>query len=214
MNEVIRDSFIKIHEEDVVGRLSAEFEARHKGSLYLAHIDAESPVAKKIKELRKNSKLTPKEELLLEHKRNQLRLSGSPWDLEAAKQIVTPAAVYEEMSASEKDVVIEEETSSIGLGEISEADMKAEQDDINDVLTAKTEQDAHAAQDAAEMSERLMNDMQVTSFESQMLGHKRKTTSRQRRQPIHVWLPLTIPDIPEKGDFDVTRLRESKYFFS
>lgn len=214
MNEVIRDSFIKIHEEDVVGRLSAEFEARHKGSLYLAHIDAESPVAKKIKELRKNSKLTPKEELLLEHKRNQLRLSGSPWDLEAAKQIVTPAAVYEEMSASEKDVVIEEETSSIGLGEISEADVKAEQDDINDVLTAETEQDAHVARDAAEMSERLMNDMKVTSFESQMLGHKRKTNSRQRRQPIHVWLPLTIPDIPEKGDFDVTRLRESKYFFS
>ena len=25
---------------------------------------------------------------------------------------------------------------------------------------------------------------------------------------------VTIPAIPEKGDFDVTRLRESKYFFS
>jgi DNA-directed RNA polymerase len=32
--------------------------------------------------------------------------------------------------------------------------------------------------------------------------------------PIELWLPLKFPDIPEKGDFDVERLRESEYFFS
>jgi DNA-directed RNA polymerase len=31
---------------------------------------------------------------------------------------------------------------------------------------------------------------------------------------IQVWLPLTFPPVPKKGTWDVTRLRESKYFFS
>jgi DNA-directed RNA polymerase len=31
---------------------------------------------------------------------------------------------------------------------------------------------------------------------------------------IQVWLPLTFPPVPKKGDWDVARLRESKYFFS
>lgn len=34
------------------------------------------------------------------------------------------------------------------------------------------------------------------------------------KHQIALWLPLTLPDIPQKGDFDVTQLRESKYFFS
>ncbi|PNY23704.1 DNA-directed RNA polymerase, partial [Tolypocladium capitatum] len=216
MNGVIREAFIQIHEEDVVGRLASEFQARHKGSLYLAHIDPSSPVAKKIKELRKNSKLSPKEELLLEHKRNSLRLSGNPWDLEAAKKIVTPASVYEEMSAAEVDVAIQEDTKDIGLGEIPEGE-----DEVtiaNEVCEQMMEDDdgeidAHDSADAAGMSERLMEDMKTTHFESQITEQKRGS-SRTRRTPVPVWLPLTIPAIPKKGDFDVTRLRESKYFFS
>lgn len=33
-------------------------------------------------------------------------------------------------------------------------------------------------------------------------------------QPISVWLPMSFPDVPQKGDFDVTQLRNSDYFFS
>jgi len=236
MNGVIRDAFIKIHEEDVVGRLAAEFEARHKGSLYLAHIDPSTPVAKKIKELRKNSKLSPKEELLLEHKRNSLRLSGNPWDLEAAKKIITPASVYEEMSAAEVDVGIQEDTKDIGLGDIPEGEdemsmAKEIRDEMMEEDDGEGDAEGSSATDAMEMSERLMDDMKSTYFETQMTGQKR-SRAKARRTPVPVWLPLTIPAIPEKvslvlcrcsqarrltayqGDFDVTRLRESKYFFS
>jgi len=40
-------------------------------------------------------------------------------------------------------------------------------------------------------------------------GTKKKTHTRK----IYVWLPMTFPEVPAKGDFDVTRLRASKYFF-
>lgn len=215
MNGVIRDAFIQIHEEDVVGRLAAEFEARHKGSLYLAHIDAESAVAKKIKELRKNSKLSPREELLLEHKRLSLQLSGNPWDLETAKKIITPAAVYEEMSAAEADIVIAEETKDIGLGEISEEEAKADADEN----ASAVETESASADEAAAMSERFMEAMKVSFFEQSLTDKKKSTKKAKSAKPtkraaVPVWLPLTIPSIPKKGDFDVSRLRESKYFFS
>ncbi|KYK61347.1 DNA-directed RNA polymerase [Drechmeria coniospora] len=211
MNEVIRDSFIKIHEEDVVGRLAAEFQARHKGSLYLAHIDPSTAVAKKIKELRKNSKLSPKEELLLEHKRNQLQLSGNPCDLEAAKKIVTPASVFEEMSAGEADFSIQEDTKDMGLGEIPEGEDELSTKEIRDEMM-ESDGDAPCS-DAADMSERLMDEMKTTHFESLVRGEDKGST-KSRRTPVPVWLPLTIPAIPKKGDFDVKRLRGSKYFFS
>ncbi|KAG9252648.1 uncharacterized protein F5Z01DRAFT_625401 [Emericellopsis atlantica] len=187
MNGVIREAFIQIHEEDIIGRLAAEFKTRHHGSLYLAHIDPETPVAKKIKALRTRSKLSPKQELLLEHKRNTLKLSGNPWDLEAAKQIVTPASVYEDMAAAEADVSIKEDAAGMQLGAIPDATEEAAQD-------ALLEEDAEDA--AADAKAPVKKAAKVT------------------RSAVPVWLPLTVPEVPKKGDFDVRRLRDSKYFFS
>ncbi|KAG8410027.1 DNA-directed RNA polymerase [Metarhizium acridum] len=224
MNGILREAFIQIHEEDVVGRLAAEFEARHKGSLYLAHLDPSSPVAKKIKQLRKNSKLCPKEELVLEYKRNSLRLSGNPWDLEAAKKIVTPASVYEEMAGAEIDVSISEDTKNMGLGEIPQEEVDTDEGmtaiEMSEVMAADEDgvTDSDDPHDAAVLSKRLMENMKISHFESQIVGAKKpkKPTKgvTKRGTAVPVWLPLTIPAIPKKGDFDVTRLRESKYFFS
>jgi DNA-directed RNA polymerase len=67
-----------------------------------------------------------------------------------------------------------------------------------------------------------------TAF-AKRFSHKKPTSSTQ---DTWVWLPLTFPSIPQRvsihlhvphvrtmltskqGDFDVTRLRDSKYFFS
>ncbi|KAM0462023.1 hypothetical protein ACHAPV_002477 [Trichoderma viride] len=206
MNEVLREAFIRIHEEDVVGRLGAEFEARHQGSIYLAKIDPDTPVAKKIKELRKKSNLSPKEELLLEHKRNQLKLSGNPWDLEAAQQIVTPASIYEDMMAAEVDMDIHEDAKDIGLGAISE-------DEANNVVDEDMEAQSETSSEVLELTKRLMDEMKTSFFEAHIAKPK-ASARKQRKMPLPVWLPLTIPNVPEKGDFDVKRLRESKYFFS
>lgn len=211
MNGVIRDSFINIHEEDVVGRLSTEFQTRHKGSIYLAHINPDTPVAKKIKELRKKSKLSAQEELLLEHKRNQLRLSGNPWDLEAAKQIVTPASVYEDMQASEVDVTIAQDAADLGLGKITQEDLMQDEEEMKAMEDGEVADQDTSDNHGAEM------ELQESSFESNITGAQKATTktpTKAQKAALPVWLPLTIPAIPEKGDFDVTRLRESKYFFS
>ena len=175
MNEVLRDAFIKIHEEDVVGRLAAEFEARHKGSIYLTHIDADSPVGKKIKELRDNSGLTPKAELLLEHQRNTLRLSGKPWDLAAAKQIITPASVYEDMQASEPDLLVKQELANTKLGDIDDSS-PAEEDE--EILSEETEED----------------NTEIAAQRAQSTAKKQKS----KKATIPVWLPLTFPELPVK----------------
>ena len=207
MNSILREAFIQIHEEDVVGRLATEFKARHHGSLYMAEVPAKSEVAVKIKELRQKSKLGPEEELLLEHKRNTLKLSGNPWDLEAAKQIVTPASVYEDMVSQEDDITIKEDVRSIELGAVP---------------------DTPAAEEALASSD--------SATEADDVGGEEETAAQSRKQgaQVRIWLPLSIPDVPKKvcyqviqlttwdsklimtaqGDFDVTRLRDSKYFFS
>ncbi len=56
MNGVIRDAFIRIHSEDVIGRLASEFEVRYKGSIYLAKVDKASATGKKIVALRKGER--------------------------------------------------------------------------------------------------------------------------------------------------------------
>ncbi|KAI9152137.1 DNA-directed RNA polymerase [Paramyrothecium foliicola] len=217
MNGCLREAFIQIHEENVVGRLAAEFEARHKGSVYLAHIDPDSAVAKKIKELRANSKLSPKEELLLEYKRTSLKLSGNPWDLEAAKRIVTPASVYEEMAADEEDLMIKEDAKDLALGQIPEGEasvelVASEAESQEDHMREEGDEELASADDPASYNKQFLEDMKMSNFEIKMLRPQKRKP--KKRAPLPVWLPLTIPAIPQKGDFDVTRLRESKYFFS
>ncbi|KAG6006687.1 hypothetical protein E4U21_006762 [Claviceps maximensis] len=203
MNGILREAFIRIHEEDVVGRLAKEFEARHKGSLFLSHVDPSSAVAKKIKELRKNSKLSPKEELLLEHKRNTLRLSGDPRDLEAAKRIITPASIYEEMSGEEVDLDLEEDRNGLGLGEISSDEVTAAQAIDKAHMMDHEDHDEAAARETQEetaaYSEIIEDSMRMTAFESHMFEKPKKPAKYPKRgTPIPLWLPLTIPAVPKK----------------
>ena len=204
MNQILRDAFIRIHEEDVVGRLATEFEARHRGSVYLAHIDPKSAVAKRIRELRTKSKMSAKEELLLEYKRNSLRLSGAPWDLEAAKQIVTPASIFEEMSAADGDAEINEDANSIvGLGAITENEPDAEEDVSADVVDYEFKDEVEDVQDdsdAEHTSEGSGHDEEgekLSQFASRM--KEKAPQSPSSYQPtLQLWLPLTIPPVPKK----------------
>ncbi|KAF7563355.1 hypothetical protein G7046_g758 [Stylonectria norvegica] len=217
MNEVIRDSFIRIHEEDVVGRLAAEFNARYKGSLYLTRLDRDSAVAQKIMDLRKNSTLSAKEELLLEHKRNTLRLSGTPWDLEAAEKIVTPASIFEEMAEVAEAAVVDEDAEE-ALGAVPDSESKM----VASVLAKETQaepleenedaDDLHL--ETADFGNGLMESINMSKFEQQVVEHQPLKKSTYSKKTVDIWLPLSFPAIPKKGDFDVSQLRESKYFFS
>ncbi|KAF1854243.1 hypothetical protein Lal_00015318 [Lupinus albus] len=194
LSGVLRDAFIRIHEEDVVGRLATEFEARYRGSLYLANIPNSSPAAVKIREFRKTSKLTQREEVLLEHKRNSLLRSGNPWDIEAAKKIVTPASIVESMPASqEEDPEIKQETEDIGgLGDIPESE-----GNLSSAVQEAVQNMEPAEDKIAEMSNKLLERLKHTSFETKVIRPK-KESKQNWKKVTHFWRPLTFPELPKK----------------
>lgn len=144
MNTVLRDAFIRIHTEDVVGRLAAEFSARYKNGMYLAKVRMDTPLHKKVLEWRESknlgvalsrlnipkSKLAPKlDELMMEYERTKLLRSSDPEEVEKGRKMVTPASLFEEM-ASEGDLTSDAEIESLGLGNMSprEARLSADQE--------------------------------------------------------------------------------------
>jgi len=141
MNAVLRDTFIRIHSEDVIGRLAAEFSARYRGSMYLAKVRAGTALHEKIMTLRQGSrKELPVRlfELMEERKRWQLLESSDPKEVEEGKRMVTPASLFAEMSA-EGDLAPEDELLDFGLGEIPtrkallEADQELEVGDESNI---------------------------------------------------------------------------------
>jgi DNA-directed RNA polymerase len=157
----------------------------------LCTIPADSPVGEAIRDFRKKSKLGQKEELLLEHKRNSLIRSGNPWDLEAARKIVTPASIYEDMKADEHHEIAAD-SESAGLGEIP-----ASEGNIKEVVKEAVQEMDPEGISTDELSARLINRLKHTNFESEVIIPK-KDYRVEKKKVISLWRPLTFPKIPEK----------------
>ncbi|KAL0930325.1 DNA-directed RNA mitochondrial polymerase [Colletotrichum truncatum] len=223
MNRVLRDAFVRIHEEDVVGRLAKEFEARYRDSIYLAKINKGTAVEKEISKLRLRSKWSLKEELNKEHERQVLLRSSNPEEVAKGKKMITPASIFENMAATEA-LAEPEDMEALGLGEIpeniDELDAKAETgldgegideemaaSDVNRASTIETSR-------ATKCFETMTENAQVSNFAVKIGGTGTTRPKTPVRDTIQVWLPLTFPEVPKKGDFDVRRLKNSEYFFS
>lgn len=302
MNRVLRDAFVRIHSEDVVGRLAREFEARYKGSLYLARVSRSSPLAKKILALRKSApRMSLKDELVLENQRLNLLGSDDPALVAKGRNMVTPGSLFAKAQAASDDadaVVEAEDLSEFSLGSIPKSEVapapsskkmgrpkKSESstataaagdnkdnststsdritggmsldgmgsamgdvatadevgfDEMDDDVSAMDgEADMEAEAEAeAEADTEMEADAEADSeadghflghFEAQLRGLKKTVPSLKsakkggaassaktprKGMPVQVWVPLTFPAIPAKGDFDVRRLKDSDYFFS
>ncbi|KAH8885515.1 DNA/RNA polymerase [Thozetella sp. PMI_491] len=199
MNEVLRDAFIRIHSDDVIGRLAEEFKTRHKGSLYLAKIPTSSNLGKRVAELRRSyaTTMTLKEELLREHDRRCLLESSDPELKKKGEAMVTPASIFAEMQETE-------DLDAVLLADDAEA---AEADELD---VAESGASGEASPNAGAAAQDDPSAMPFGVF----LAGKTKRTYSPGMEKIQVWLPLTFPPIPAKGDFDVRRLKESQYFFS
>jgi DNA-directed RNA polymerase, mitochondrial len=211
MNRVLRDAFVRIHEEDVIGRLAAEFQARYGGSIYLAQVNSTTPVGKKLAAWRKENKMSMKEELLLEKQRLDL-LRSSDADLVAkGKEMVTPGSLFESISRP-SDLAEEEALVDMKLGNIPSAEATATLSDDTAVAIDETEtgDDAYLAE-ASEECEGAPLD--PDAFESVITTAPKKRSGRSKAT-ISIWAPLSFPATPIKGEFDVKRLKSSKYFFS
>lgn len=117
MNGILRDAFIRMHSENIVGRLAAEFRARYKDYMYQAQVNTKSEVGRRITAHRrkeaqsqqrgkrgspsapsivKNVKLR---ELLNEWKRQRLLASEDEAEREQGRNMVTPASIFEEFGS-------------------------------------------------------------------------------------------------------------------
>jgi DNA-directed RNA polymerase len=209
MNGVLRDAFIKIHSEDVIGRLSAEFEARYRGCVYLSYVHSRSPVGKEIIAWRKKFnntnrdkiptiKRAPKlDEMLMERKRYTLLNSSDPAEVEEGKKMVTPGSIFEEFSSG-SDFAQDPALKEIGLGDIpSSVDT-----DFDAMSADMAADDVEVAEDVDEVDEAREKQDESSEEEEESESTFERTLSRKRTDPralrIPLWLPLTFPRMPEK----------------
>ncbi|MCJ1357682.1 MAG: DNA-directed RNA polymerase [Icmadophila ericetorum] len=241
MNRILRDAFIKMHSEDVVGRLAAEFEVRYKGSMYLASVSAHSPLGKEISAIRVKArkampktpvKGTPKkgelpfmEELFEERRRTKLLSSNDHASIAKAEKIITPTRLFTEAQTNSPSDLIskyEGEVSPVPVGEVSSARRSGTRDDVADIepleLADADEEvdpeDVELLEKSLETDSRQQDLSEAEIKEAARVNAATRARKKFRQRTIRVWMPLTFPPVPEKGDFDVSRLRDSQYFFS
>jgi len=225
MNRVLRDAFVRMHSEDIIGRLRAEFSARYKDGMYLATVLARSPVGRQIQKMRRDKKQKGERqisaqkgytsELVVEWKRQQLLRSKDPKEREEGKKTITACSIFE--SANDPSAfAVPTEVESLKLGNVpdpsasEERDVDVEGADEGALDKAYGKADIHSTAAETIPNNEHERDLQAQAQQQAQPAKPKKIQERK----IMVWLPLTFPEVPKKGDFDVTRLRDSQYFFS
>lgn len=224
MNTILRDAFVEIHSDDVIGRLAAEMATRYKDYMQLVKVKSGTLAHRKIFQYRKSLKPSKRgkiHELLIEVERRRLLRSSNPEEVEEGKRMVTPASIYEAMT-EEVELDPEMDVKTVGLGNMVNSRSATEHDTVSTWDTGATDEALEEALEdnpaieleaAEEISEEAESTIVHTSgFEATM---KPKSRGQARSElPQLVWLPLKFAPVPKKGAFDVTRLKQSQYFFS
>ncbi|KXS99739.1 hypothetical protein AC578_10406 [Pseudocercospora eumusae] len=213
LSEVLREAFIAMHREDIIGRLREEFETRYKGCMYMASVLADSPVGQRITARRLELKSEAKErkdesmpsELGLEAERMRLLNSEDPAENAKGEAMITPGSI---VLAESDTTAFAAATELAGqkLGEMPVNPLEVEGSAEMDAAVLHDDDDDAAAAPGE-------NDEELDTTAKAMSDKKKAKTPRKVPRKVYVWLPLTMPEVPAKGDFDVTRLRESRYFF-
>lgn len=248
MNRIIRDAFIRMHSEDILGRLRAEFSARYKGYMHLASIDRSSAVGQRILKWRKSLPRTPRNEkrivnsklreLLLENRRLNLLASEKPEERLEGESLITAGQIFQDM-ANDEDLAHAEDYSHLGeipgsrdVSKIRHTDSAEEslqnKEDDGGEIEMHEEIDCNSGNNTDKICEE--DHTNDSGEKGEEIARKSK---KKPRQYVWLWLPVTFPPIPEKvcpsrssrclferlltllkGEFDVSKLRDSQYFFS
>ncbi|KAL8747250.1 MAG: hypothetical protein Q9184_007627, partial [Pyrenodesmia sp. 2 TL-2023] len=210
MNRVLRDAFIKMHSEDIVGRLRSEFMVRYKDCMYLAGVKAPSPVSKRITEWRGKFSRLPNlkkqldsiyvDELILERRRLKLLASENPEERKEGEEMVTPYSIFEQ-SEGEADLAVDESITETALGNVSATRENKLQ--ANEKLTVGDEDNIGSVDTTLDGDVGVLDqhDDEETLAE---LAEPSGTTAqaRKRRQDENrktwLWRPLSFPPVPKK----------------
>lgn len=219
MNSILRDAFVQMHSDDIVGRLAAEFNVRYGKNLFLAKIDANSAIGRTLRKRRKanlrNARLV---ELIDEHRRQTLLRSDDPADKAEGRAMETSAAIFEKMGGTDDLLALASTLGETTVGHVPEDLAAAERGPSSNVDTSDpaiqslfTEIDMMDSQSPSADAE--AEDAMVTEDGA---GEEKQPTKQKRKQKPHtwLWLPLRFRPVPTKGSWDLSRIRDSQYFFS
>ncbi|KAI9683599.1 MAG: DNA-directed RNA polymerase [Trizodia sp. TS-e1964] len=257
MNEALRDAFIELHSQDIIGRLATELTIRYKGSVYEARIRQSSAISRKIADHRMESfRRNPNKkarnfdglrmhEFLQEVERMRLLDSSDPEEQKRGREMVTPATIYAAM-ASRQDLSEPEGMASLrighvpatnespqprakpddmpGAGELETIELVGGEVEADDLITDGTATNNESKTDGQEPGDEHEDededgdeDGDATPSTEEATPPKKPALPKgfaRKFGSMNIWLPLEFPPIPKKGDFDVSRLKNSKYFFS
>ncbi|PGG95634.1 hypothetical protein AJ80_09929 [Polytolypa hystricis UAMH7299] len=230
MNRVLRDAFVRMHSDDIIGRLAREFETRYSKNMYLAKLHPSSPIGKKIKAWRKIEypaggrflkPTIPKDErtlneLFAEYKRLKLLSSNDPAEQAEGKAMVTAGSIFASTPDSENSFSSLQSLGIAGMGQVStEQESLSSAEEPFDELEDPTLSSDILAGDVTDLKRKLESEpVDNAAAEAEAFLKQAKKTRPKKSLDIWVWLPLTLPPVPEKGEFDVSRLKDSQYFFS
>lgn len=226
MNRVLRDAFVQLHSQDLIQRLADEFKTRYGDHLYLAKVKQSSDIGQRILAWRDRNSLTRVEELDLEFKRWMLLRSKDPAKQEEGRQMDTPAALFaaDKHSKDQLQAVKSLGVAMIGEQEGTHAQVKqaaespadelsSEDADIFSTLDANLEHEAEESEEAA-MEQATAEKAAKSKKKGSGKGTRSATTKDGKDKLVWLWLPCEFPDVPKKGAFDVSSLKDSEYFFS
>lgn len=221
MSGHLRDAFIEMHQGDIIERLKREFEVRYTNRMYLAPVIATSKVGEAITARRtelKSDQSIKDSELALEYKRMSLLNSGDPEKVAEGQAMVTPGSIFlTEPDQAAFAIPLELDGS---LGQIPGINAK-EATSLPSTAENAAEMGAVEAEHLpealpeAELDEALeLSETSSDEIEASTAAEPSKASSSTKAsKKLFVWLPLTFPEVPEKGDFKVGDVKNSTYFF-
>ncbi|RAQ93865.1 DNA-directed RNA polymerase mitochondrial precursor [Stemphylium lycopersici] len=225
LNVILRDAFVRMHTEDIIDRLAAEFSARYAGAMYRANIVSTSPVGQKINkwrlDRRRNQGMTFKssgmgkgeasyEEVALESQRQQLLNSQDPAQRQEGEKMETPTSIW----------LANPDPKSIAsfrlqlLGESKDKESANRQTEVRDKVLGSEAEAVGTSESTMDLVEDGAEDLAKVPQNGCLPIKKLSSRLLAEKGTIQVWIPLSFPPVPKKGGWDVSRLRESKYFFS
>jgi len=164
-------------------------------------------------------------QLLEEVERLRLLNSEDPEEVAQAEEMVTSGSIFAAEADAEDALTVPTEIVNARLGEIPEnSDILTDEDETSDltepVLSDHDDVDvtgddkvAKAAEDADVLDDATGETGETVPTIEELKKKAASVAKKQQVRKVYVWLPLKFPEVPEKGDFDVTRLKESQYFF-
>ncbi|KAL4873986.1 hypothetical protein BDV12DRAFT_158842 [Aspergillus spectabilis] len=216
MNQILREAFVRMHSDDVVKRLASEFDVRYGRSLYFAKVPATSRMGAAIRKFRtENGKTTKLQELLTEYKRQTLLKSDDPELQAQGRAMITAASIFEQMGGTDDDLSINSSLGENAVGHVPEnleaADKKISGLDLDGSDPALEALLGNGFKANTDVAEEVADEIEAAAEDEEQPAPKK---ADKKKQPIWLWMPLRFRQVPQKGEWDLTRIRDSKYFFS